>query len=107
MIGLLWFVLAVLVSPFISNARLQAENAALRQPWDSAPGYLIRDRDRVFASVVFQRMRAMGIRDKPIAPRSPWQNGYAERLATIMERELTDRFTKTRLCIVRFNASAP
>src|SRR4029079_326050 len=31
MIGLLWFVLAVLVSPFISNARLQAENAALRQ----------------------------------------------------------------------------
>ena len=32
-------------------------------PWDSAPGYLIRDRDRVFGSVVFQRMRTMSIRD--------------------------------------------
>ena len=42
-------------------------------PWDSAPAYLIRDRDRAFAPVVCQRMRAMGIRDKPIAPRSPWQ----------------------------------
>jgi hypothetical protein len=45
-------------------------------PWDSAPGYVIRDRDCVFGSVVIQRMRAMGIRDKPIAPRSPWQNGF-------------------------------
>src|SRR4051794_21921549 len=44
-------------------------------PWDSAPAYLIRDRDRAFGPVVCQRMRAMGIRDKPIAPRSPWQNG--------------------------------
>jgi len=59
-------------------------------PWDSAPGYLIRDRDRVFASVVFQRMRAMGIRDKPIAPRSPWQNGYAERLIGSIRRECLD-----------------
>src|SRR6478752_7680968 len=43
-------------------------------PWESAPRYLIRDRDRVFGSVVRQRLRAMGIRDKPIAPRAPWQN---------------------------------
>ena len=40
-------------------------------PWDFAPGYLIRDRDCVFGSVVRQRLRAMGIRDKPIAPWSP------------------------------------
>ena len=39
-------------------------------PWESAPRYLIRDRDRVFGSVVRQRLRAMGIRDKPIAPRA-------------------------------------
>ena len=39
-------------------------------PWESAPRYLIRDRDRVFASVVRQRLRTMGIRDKPIAPRA-------------------------------------
>src|SRR3954467_7338253 len=39
-------------------------------PWELAPGFLIRDRDQVFGSVVCQRMRTMGIRDKPIAPRS-------------------------------------
>jgi transposase InsO family protein len=59
-------------------------------PWESAPRYLIRDRDRVFGSVVFKRMRAMGIRDKPIAPRSPWQNGFAERLIGSIRRECLD-----------------
>jgi transposase InsO family protein len=59
-------------------------------PWDSAPAYLIRDRDRAFAPVVCQRMRAMGIRDKPIAPRSPWQNGFAERLIGSIRRECLD-----------------
>src|SRR6201988_2411948 len=49
-------------------------------PWDEAPHYLIRDRDRIYGRVVTRRLRAMGIRDKPIAPASPWQNGFAERL---------------------------
>jgi hypothetical protein len=49
-------------------------------PWDSAPRYLIRDRDRIYGTVVTRRLRAMGIRDKPIAPASPWQNSFAERL---------------------------
>src|SRR5471032_765498 len=44
-------------------------------PWDEAPRYLIRDRDRIYGSIVTRRMRAMGIRDKPTAPASPWQNG--------------------------------
>ena len=44
-------------------------------PWDGAPGYMIRDRDRIYGAVVTRRLRAMGIRDKPIAPASPWQNG--------------------------------
>jgi hypothetical protein len=44
-------------------------------PWDEAPRYLIRDRDRVYGAAVTHRLRAMGIRDKPIAPGSPWQNG--------------------------------
>jgi hypothetical protein len=39
-------------------------------PWAEAPRYLIRDRDRVYGATVMQRLRAMGIRDKPIAPRS-------------------------------------
>ena len=47
-------------------------------PWDDAPQYLIRDRDRIYGTVLIRRLRAMGIRDKPIAPGSPWQNGFAE-----------------------------
>src|ERR1700688_2270073 len=43
-------------------------------PWDEAPRYLIRDRDRIYGAVVTRRLRAMGIRDKPTAPASPWQN---------------------------------
>ena len=46
-------------------------------PWDEAPHYLIRDRDRIYGSVVTRRLRAMGIRDKPTAPASPWQNACA------------------------------
>jgi hypothetical protein len=49
-------------------------------PWDEAPRYLIRDRDRIYGSVVTRRLRAMGIRDRPTAPASPWQNGVVERL---------------------------
>ena len=41
-------------------------------PWDEAPRYLIRDRDGVCGGVVRRRLRAMGIRDRPIASRSPW-----------------------------------
>jgi hypothetical protein len=49
-------------------------------PWDGAPRYMIGDRERIYGAVVTRRLRAMGIRDKPIAPASPWQNGFAERL---------------------------
>ena len=59
-------------------------------PWDGAPGYMIRDRDRVYGAVVIRRLRAMGIRDKPIAPASPWQNGFAERLIGSIRRECLD-----------------
>jgi transposase InsO family protein len=59
-------------------------------PWDEAPHYLIRDRDRLYGAIVTRRMRAMGIRDKPIAPASPWQNGFAERLIGSIRRECVD-----------------
>jgi transposase InsO family protein len=58
--------------------------------WDEAPHYLIRDRDRIYGSVVTRRLRAMGIRDKPTAPASPWQNGFAERLIGSIRRECLD-----------------
>src|SRR3974390_3256515 len=57
-------------------------------PWDEAPRYLIRDQDRVYSDVTMRRIRAMGIRDKPIA--SPWQNGFAERLIGSIRRECVD-----------------
>src|SRR5665647_2938424 len=59
-------------------------------PWDGAPRYLIRDRDRIYGIVVTRLLRAMGIRDKPIAPASPWQNGFAERLIGSIRRECLD-----------------
>jgi len=59
-------------------------------PWDGAPGYMIRDRDRIYGAVVTRRLRAIGIRDKPTAPASPWQNGFAERLIGSIRRECLD-----------------
>jgi transposase InsO family protein len=61
-------------------------------PWDEAPRYLIRDRDRIYGAIVKCRLRAMGIRDKPTAPASPWQNGFAERLIGSIRRECVDHF---------------
>jgi transposase InsO family protein len=59
-------------------------------PWNEATCYMIRDRDRIYGSVVTRRLRAMGIRDKPTAPASPWQNGFAERLIGSIRRECLD-----------------
>ena len=56
-------------------------------PWNEAPRYLIRDRDCIYATIVTRRLHAMGIRDKPTAPASPWQNGFAERLIGSIRRE--------------------
>jgi len=60
-------------------------------PWSSAPAYLVRDNDGAYGHVFTRRLRAMGIRDRPIAPRSPWQNGHAERLIGTVRRECLDR----------------
>jgi transposase InsO family protein len=59
-------------------------------PWDDAPDYMIRDRDGCYGQAVTKRLAAMGIRDHPIAPRSPWQNGHAERLIGSIRRECLD-----------------
>ena len=59
-------------------------------PWDEAPQHLIRDRDRIYGTIVTRRLRAMGIQDKPTAPASPWQNGVAERLIGSIRRECVD-----------------
>jgi transposase InsO family protein len=51
----------------------------------------VRDNDAAYGHVFTSRLRAMGIRDRPISPRSPWQNGYAERLIGTVRRECLDR----------------
>ena len=60
-------------------------------PWTSAPAYLIRDNDPGYGHAFRSRVRAMGIRDRPISPRSPWQNPYVERLIGTVRRECLDR----------------
>jgi transposase InsO family protein len=59
-------------------------------PWDSAPMYLIRDNDRSYGETFKRRLRAMGICDRPTSVRSPWQNGYAERVIGSIRRECLD-----------------
>src|SRR5262245_26148881 len=60
-------------------------------PWASAPIYLVRDNDRAYGQAFRSRVRAMGIRDRPISPGSPWQNPYMERLIGTVRRECLDR----------------
>jgi transposase InsO family protein len=64
--------------------------------WDQVPRYLIRDRDACYGRLFIRRVRSLGIRDHPTSPRSPWQNGYAERLIGSIRRECLDHV------IVRF-----
>jgi transposase InsO family protein len=65
--------------------------------WDRAPKYFICDNDGAFGGAFKARVRAMGIRDRPTSFRSPWQNGYAERLIGSVRRECTDH-------LIAFNA---
>jgi transposase InsO family protein len=59
-------------------------------PWDMAPRYIVRDNDGAYGEVFRQRLFAMGIRDNPTAPHSPWQNGYVERVIGSIRRECLD-----------------
>jgi putative transposase len=79
---------------FNVTARPTAEWAAQQIvhafPWDTVPRYLIRDRDGTYGQDFRQRMKEMGIHEVLTAPRSPWQNAYAERLIGSIRRECLD-----------------
>jgi putative transposase len=60
-------------------------------PNETAPKYLLRDLDSIYGSVFVQRVEGMGIKQKLISPRSPWQNPYVERLVGSIRRECLDR----------------
>ena len=82
---LLWF--AVTRNP---TAEWLAQQILEAFPWDTAPAYLVRDNDAAYGRVLTRRLRAMGIRDRPITPRSPWQNAYVERLIGTIRRDCLD-----------------
>jgi len=60
-------------------------------PYETAPSYLVFDRDSIFEESVVSTIHAMGIQPKRVAARSPWQNGVAERWIGSCRRELLDR----------------
>jgi transposase InsO family protein len=82
---LLWF--AVTRHP---TAEWLAQQIVEAFPWETAPRYLIRDNDAAYGQAFTNRVRRMGIRDRPIAPRSHWQNPYVERLIGTLRRECLD-----------------
>jgi len=59
-------------------------------PWDTAPRYLLRDRDASYGSEFRNRVEAMGIKEVVTEPRSPWQNPYVERVIGSIRREHLD-----------------
>jgi len=56
-------------------------------PWDTAPRYLLRDRDSIYGHEFTNRVGHMDIKEVKTAPRSPWQNPYAERLIGTLRRD--------------------
>ncbi|MBZ0137240.1 MAG: integrase core domain-containing protein [Planctomycetes bacterium] len=72
------------------TARWTAQQIVEAFPWDDAPKYLQRDRDRIFGLVFQRQVKAMGIEELVSAPRSPWQNGYVERVIGTIRRDCLD-----------------
>ena len=70
-------------------------------PWDTAPRYLLRDRDASYGSIFRDRIQAMGIKEVVTAPRSPWQNPYVERLIGSISRECLDHIIIFNECHLR------
>jgi putative transposase len=59
-------------------------------PNETAPRYLVRDRDSIYGDDFRRRVRGLGIDEVLTAPRSPWQNPFAERVIGTIRRELLD-----------------
>ncbi len=59
-------------------------------PWDTAPRYLLRDRDGSYGQYFSERAQAMDTTEVVTAPRSPWQNAYVERVIGSIRRECLD-----------------
>jgi putative transposase len=67
-------------------------------PDETAPRYLLRDRDSIYGSVFVQRVEGMGTKEKLISPRSPWQSPYVDRLVGSIRRECLDQVIVFNAC---------
>jgi putative transposase len=72
------------------TAQWTAQQIVEAFPWDSAPKYLLRDRDAIYGGEFRKRIHAMGIEQVLSAPRSPWQNPFVERLIGTLRRDCLD-----------------
>ena len=72
------------------TARWTAQQIIEAFPWDTAPKYLLRDRDAIYGSAFQKRVQSMGIEEVLTAPRSPWQNPYVERIIGSIRRDCLD-----------------
>ena len=72
------------------TAEWSAQQLVEAFPWETAPRYLLRDRDGVYGVEFSSRVKGMGIGEVKMAPRSPWQNPYVERLIGTLRRECLD-----------------
>jgi len=72
------------------TAQWTAQQLCEAFPWEAAPRYLVRDRDRVYGPAFKERVQCLGIEQVLTAPRSPWQNPFAERVIGSIRRECLD-----------------
>ncbi len=72
------------------TAQWTAQQMVEAFPWETTARYVIRDRDRIYGRDFRRRVAGLGLHEVPIAPRSPWQNGYAERFIGSLRRECLD-----------------
>jgi transposase InsO family protein len=77
--------------PLNPTARWTAQQVVEAFPFDTAPRFLIRDRDGIYGHDFGERVRHLGIEEAIIAPRSPWQNPFAERVIGSIRRDCLDR----------------
>jgi transposase InsO family protein len=72
------------------TAQWTAQQIVEAFPWDTTPRYLLRDRDSIYGAAFQNRVGNLGIEEVTIAPRSPWQNPYCERVIGSIRRECLD-----------------
>jgi transposase InsO family protein len=72
------------------TARWTAHQIVEAFPFDTAPRYLLRDRDAIYGEIVQRRIKSLAIEDMISAPRSLWQNPFVERVIGSIRRECLD-----------------